>query len=399
MFGFSSGQQLLQRGREAGGDAHRRRARPRSSAAARSTAVAASRPTSSSSWCTTSPLAALRPAADDPPVDPHRRARRCRCGRTAPGRGRRGTSRAAASPSSSGRAPGSSATHGPGRAHRGHVIGQDPAGALLELDLDGADRGQRRLGLGDRPAGPPLEVGRSVAGPKRGQPTAGELGPGVGGRHGRAPRPAARPPSATSGTGCWSTSPSVGPARSAAPSTGRNSTRVDTPIVPAQVLPSPTASLLVAARARPCDSSAPVASRRCVELGERWRPRPARSQARAVAGDAGLLDHPRRPLALAGHQRIGARRLHDRHEVERHHEHRPAHAQRADQGAVVVEGVLQTGDRAGRLPQPGPAEGTPWRDRCRGVRRGRRPRSRHRLPEPGRRDGGGAQGGPGAAGR
>ena len=38
------------------------------------------------------------------------------------------------------------------------IVGEDPAPAVVELDLDRPDLGQRPADLGDRPAGPPLEV-------------------------------------------------------------------------------------------------------------------------------------------------------------------------------------------------------------------------------------------------
>ena len=74
----------------------------------------------------------------------------------------------------------------------------------------------------------------------------------------------------------------------------------------------------------------------------------------AVGGDAGLLDHLHRPASLAGDEGLGHRRLHGRHEVDGHHEHRAPHAQRADEAAVHVERILQGRHRSRRFPQPCP---------------------------------------------
>ena len=69
----------------------------------------------------------------------------------------------------------------------------------------------------------------------------------------------------------------------------------------------------------------------------------------AVVGHAAGLEVGDQQLALDGHERARARRLHDRRELGRHDEHRAPHAQQPHERALLVERVLDRGDR--RLAQ------------------------------------------------
>jgi hypothetical protein len=133
-------------------------------------------------------------------------------------------------------------------------------------------------------------------------------------------------------------------------------------MVPAQVLPSPT-GIWCRSPGTSFASSPAVASPSCSTahgLGlELLQP------ALAVAGDARFLDQRDEALAFARDERIGARGLDDRHEIERYDEHRASHAQRTDEGAVVVQGALECGDGSGRRLHAG----RHGQEHCRGIAR------------------------------
>jgi hypothetical protein len=65
-----------------------------------------------------------------------------------------------------------------------------------------------------------------------------------------------------------------------------------------------------------------------------------RQPRRRVSGDVAVPDEADQPLALFGRDGIAGGGLHDRHEVERDDEHRPAHRQHPQHGALLVQRVL-----------------------------------------------------------
>ena len=63
-----------------------------------------------------------------------------------------------------------------------------------------------------------------------------------------------------------------------------------------------------------------------------------------VLGDAGVVEHRQQLAPLPRHEGVRARGLQDRRQIERHDEHRAAHGQHPQQGAALVQRVLEVGD-------------------------------------------------------
>ncbi len=274
--------------------------------------------------------------------------RRCRCGRTVRRRGPRGTSARSFHPIVVGSSAGRSATQGSGeRTFRGRRPGP-PTRCLHPARL--------RL-RSPRPAPPSSEQPSSRSTTSHRQWWPDRTRSASGGPARCAPlqrawtarRPAATRPSVTIGTGCWSTIRSAGPARRAAPWTAGRGPGWTRRSFPAQVLPSPTAS---------CSRSPGTAfdsSRRSPRHEHRAR-RPSWPRPRAARPHHQSRRRPLRAsgpaLPLTRHQRIRASRLDDGHHIKRNDEHRPAHAQRAHEGAIVVQRPFQLRDGVTPLLEP-----------------------------------------------
>ena len=125
-----------------------------------------------------------------------------------------------------------------------------------------------------------------------------------------------------------------------------NRTRVDTPIVPCQVLPSPTG---IWCRKRGTSSAISVAvaspsrAERVEGLGlDLGQP------SLGIVGDPGSGDELDGRAPLLGPVRPGARRVDDRNELERLDEHRPPHPEHPDDRPLVVQAAP---DRFGLGPR------------------------------------------------
>ncbi len=72
-----------------------------------------------------------------------------------------------------------------------------------------------------------------------------------------------------------------------------------------------------------------------------------------AAGDSGCLDHPDQPLALRPGQITRATDIDQAGQLPVDDEHGPTHPHQAHQGPVLVEGLVELGDRGVGTPRPG----------------------------------------------
>lgn len=129
----------------------------------------------------------------------------------------------------------------------------------------------------------------------------------------------------------------------------RNSTRVTTPCSAAHLVPSPT-TIRRPSSGTSSESSPAVASPRASSAATAASSTP-RNHCPVVRGHPGLLDVLDQPLPLADRDHAGAGRLHDGDKIDWDHEHRPEHAQHANQRPFLVEGALDRGEL--RIPHAG----------------------------------------------
>ena len=324
---------------------------------------------------------ALRPPADDAPVDPHRRADVAVACRTRGACARRGTRPAPSTPSAWDRGRAAARPTARASATRRLVAPRAPGparrrGPRPPCRARPARRGWRRAStrsttdVGDRARPEALEPAPQPARPVPRRGRASSIG---------------APSQRSVGAHRWVAvvHQPLGRPRTTCPSAAEHQEHARRqPDLPRVGLPLVHRELDGRARARgrpargrwPRPARASAASVLCLELAQP-RPGPLR--------DAVLDEHLLEPCGARGpRDRERRRRVHDRRQVHGHREQRAPHAEHAQHRAVVVQGGLDGGTARG-----GPCGPTPrarrWPDRWRAAPRATAPprrRRRRRVP-------------------